>query len=277
MMGRPGTYCVKPFFMNCCGDRLFVVSYEPCHEPRGEILYCPPFAEEMNKARRMVTLTAERLAQSGFHVLIPDLYGTGDSGGDFVDADFEHWFANLNTCANWLGRGRKKSPSLWGLRLGCNLILELVSDWHDKPHQVVLWQPVVSGKTYVTQFLRLQVAAELTGSDRKNSTTELRSQSEAGHSVEIAGYTLSPQLLAAVDSLDLRSSQLPQGAEVNWFEIVTEARPSLNAMSDQVSRALLDAGASLTVVPIVGEQFWSTVEVSVVPALVNETVACFAR
>ena len=51
----------------------------------------PPFAEEMNKCRPMVTEVALGLAESGIASIVPDLYGTGDSGGDFSEGDWETW------------------------------------------------------------------------------------------------------------------------------------------------------------------------------------------
>ena len=53
---------------------------------KGSILYIHPFAEEMNKSRRMAALQARALAKAGYAVLQLDLLGCGDSSGDFGDA-----------------------------------------------------------------------------------------------------------------------------------------------------------------------------------------------
>jgi hypothetical protein len=60
----------------------------PGREPAnaGAILYVHPFAEEMNKSRRMAALQA-RPVRSRLTVLQIDLYGCGDSDGNFADAD----------------------------------------------------------------------------------------------------------------------------------------------------------------------------------------------
>lgn len=45
---------------------------------RGSIVYIHPFAEEMNKSRRMAALQARALTLAGFAVLQLDLIGCGD-------------------------------------------------------------------------------------------------------------------------------------------------------------------------------------------------------
>jgi len=52
----------------------------------GSVLYGHPFAEEMNKSRRMAGLQARALARAGYDVLQIDLRGCGGSSGDFGDA-----------------------------------------------------------------------------------------------------------------------------------------------------------------------------------------------
>jgi hypothetical protein len=47
----------------------------------------PPFAEEMNKSRRMIAEVGRRLEGSGVGMLLVDLFGTGDSEGEFAQAD----------------------------------------------------------------------------------------------------------------------------------------------------------------------------------------------
>ena len=46
---------------------------------RGCVLLAPPFAEELNKARRMIALAAERIAAADYAVLEIDYLGCGDS------------------------------------------------------------------------------------------------------------------------------------------------------------------------------------------------------
>src|SRR5665647_2167413 len=73
---------------------------------RGLVLYIHPFAEEMNKARRMAALQARALAQAGYAVLQIDLLGCGDSSGDFGEATWKNWVRDVVQGCQWL---RKQS------------------------------------------------------------------------------------------------------------------------------------------------------------------------
>ncbi len=49
----------------------------------------------MNKSRRMAALQARAFAAMGFGVLQIDLFGCGDSSGDFSDARWDIWKQDL--------------------------------------------------------------------------------------------------------------------------------------------------------------------------------------
>ncbi len=108
------------FFLAGSRGALFAVYHPPAAgmTSRSGVLCAPPFAEELNKSRRMIAQQARRLAAAGFGVLIPDLYGTGDSAGDFGDARWEIWREDLARCAVWLRQRGHESLILWGVRLG---------------------------------------------------------------------------------------------------------------------------------------------------------------
>src|SRR3546814_1526626 len=58
---------------------------------------------EMNRSRRMAALQARALAALGIDVLLLDLFGTGDSAGDFRDARWEIWREDAMAAVAWLG------------------------------------------------------------------------------------------------------------------------------------------------------------------------------
>ena len=70
--------------------RLFCLLRTPAPAPGQKVvLVIPPFAEEMNKSRRMFTLLADALGQQDIALCVFDLFGTGDSSGDFADATLD--------------------------------------------------------------------------------------------------------------------------------------------------------------------------------------------
>ena len=56
----------------------------------------------MNKARRMAALQSRALAAAGFAVLQIDLFGCGDSSGDFADASWAAWQQDVALAVQWL-------------------------------------------------------------------------------------------------------------------------------------------------------------------------------
>jgi exosortase A-associated hydrolase 2 len=276
---------LQPFFLEATRGRLFCLLHEP---PRSDaralapVLFLPPFAEEMNKSRRMISLHARALAAAGHRVLIPDLYGTGDSEGDFADARWETWIEDLALLRRWLEERDGLSPSFWSLRTGALLGVDLIAAdangmqataGHRQaaavPPQWLLWQPVVNGQQFLTQFLRLKVAAQMTGTGAPADSKALRAQLSAGSSVEIAGYELPGSLALALDSKTLSAAILSRAPRAGWFEITTSATPSLTPVAKKVIEECRARGASIEAHAIQGQPFWSTPEITLVPELLQ--------
>ena len=126
----------------------------------------PPFAEELNKSRRMLSLAARALQSAGIEVLLIDLFGTGDSGGDFGDATLAIWRDDLRRGAAWLAERGVARLDVLAVRGGALLLEDLAPPPGVDHGRVVLWQPVTSGRLLIAQFLRLRVAEGMSASDR---------------------------------------------------------------------------------------------------------------
>ena len=88
------TASFEPF---ASGPRLRCIAEPVRGTVRGVVLLLPPFAEEMNKSRRMCALLARGLAADGWRVVRIDLFGCGDSAGSLRDASWEQWCDDLRT------------------------------------------------------------------------------------------------------------------------------------------------------------------------------------
>lgn len=256
------------------GD-LLVTGWLPAGKPSASVLFVPPFAEEMNKCRPMQALTARRLAEQGVQAIAVDLFGTGDSAGEFREARLDHWRQDLALVADWAAREGAPVTGLVGMRFGGLLALEL-SAGLPGPLRVALWQPIASGQLQLTQFLRLRIAGGLlTGGDRE-SVASLTAELQAGTVLEVAGYELHPELAAALEGLDLRKRMPPTGARVSWFEVATppaaSEQPELSRVAADRLRDWTTAGVAAEGLALPGDTFWSTVELTTCPALVEHTV-----
>lgn len=264
---------MEVFFLKGPQGPLFSI-YHPAARQRRlplGLVYTPPFAEEMNRARRMAALQARRLAELGVDVLLLDPFGTGDSAGDFGDASWEIWREDIKTAVAWLGARTDGNVGLWGLRLGALLAADVAAHDPNRIARLVLWQPVLSGDRYLTQFLRLRVAASMDKGSGRESTKDLRAQLSQGESVEIAGYRLAPALAESIASLTLQS--LIEGLDVplNWLEVASEENASLPPASQQLVGALEHRGPPLVTKAVVGEPFWAIQEITLAPNLLRAT------
>jgi exosortase A-associated hydrolase 2 len=147
------------FLPSSRGD-LYVARWVPDRQPSASVLFVPPFAEEMNKCRPMLALTARQIASAGVQAIAVDLLGTGDSAGEFRDARLDDWRQDLDLVADWAVREGAPVTGVVGMRFGALLALELASRLPG-PLRIALWQPVASGQLQLTQFLRLRVAGAL--------------------------------------------------------------------------------------------------------------------
>lgn len=264
----------EPFFLPVTGQGArFCLYHAPAWPATAALVYLHPFAEEMNRSRRMAALASRALAAQGVAVLQIDLFGCGDSSGDFSDARWEVWRADAVHAVAWLRDRSGQAPGLWGLRMGTLLALDCARLF-DCP-RLLLWQPVHSGAAYLTQFLRLQLAADMLDQQPagRSTTTALRESLRAGMSLEIAGYTLSPAMADALDALD--SKQLAPPCPADWFELAPEAGRSLPLAGIAVLQAWQAQGAAVQTHVVSGPQFWATQEVATSAALLAATAAAF--
>jgi exosortase A-associated hydrolase 2 len=265
-----------PFFLTLGSRQLFCLFY-PSQQPviKGYILHIPAFAEEMNKARRMVALQARQFTNQGYAVLVLDLFGTGDSSGDLSETSWVIWQEDVIAACAWLQQQGATAIILWGLRLGTLLALSIASSSPIPIAQVLCWQPVWQGELFIMQFLRLRVAAAmLSKNTAPEKTSDLKQQLLAGQTVEVAGYTLAPALvnpLLALSAIDLPLTHL---ASVHIVEIVNSEEVSLTANSQKFIAKCQAAGTTITSATVVGNPFWATQEIVEVPGLLVASANC---
>lgn len=266
----------EAFFLDGIDGRRFCLVSRPDGEPVGGLLYLHPFAEELNKSRRMAALGARAFAQRGWCVLQMDCRGCGDSAGEFGDATWDGWIDDVGLAWDWL-RDRVPAPiALWSLRGGSLLAADWLARVDARP-PLLAWQPVNNGKQHLTQFLRLKAASQmLAESDAKAVMAKIRGELEAGRAVEVAGYRLSPALASGLDAAALR---LPAAfpSPVALLEVGsgerTDVSPALQAI---VSRWSAD-GTPVTAEAIAGPSFWQTQEIEVAPALIERSLVILDR
>ncbi|MES2072197.1 MAG: hydrolase 2, exosortase A system-associated [Pseudomonadota bacterium] len=279
-MRTSGQAVAEAFFLETDNGQRFCLYYPANPELlcKGAIIYVHPFAEEMNKSRRMAALQSRALAAAGYAVLQMDLYGCGDSAGDFKDARWETWKDDIHRAQHWLMMRSDDPISLWGLRLGALLALDFARDARSDLDKIVLWQPVFNGAQYLNQFFRLLLANDMiAGAEQKSGGTQgVRQALLAGDKLEIAGYEIGAELVATIDQLDIKL-WTPPASPVYWLENVHPDNPVLSPARKTLADAWMQKGASLWIDLVCGPPFWTTQETVDAPEWISTTVDVFKR
>ena len=236
--------------------------------PVGDVLLVPAFAEEMNRCRSMVTMQAHALAAIGMGTLVLDMRGTGDSPGEFEQADWEGWRDDLQCGLKWLRKHGNGCRTLWGVRLGALMAAQLAAR-DSSIDKLLMWMPIVNGKTYWTQFLRIRIASEMGLPNGVKSTEALRQQSAAGQAVEASGYLVGPVLATQLDSLEMPPAENLFGKTIAWFEVGSSADTPMPRANAKLVGDWQGKGVQIKMTQVVGPPFWQVHEREAAPLLVE--------
>jgi exosortase A-associated hydrolase 1/exosortase A-associated hydrolase 2 len=258
------------------GTRLCLWHTPRATPPRALVVFIHPFAEEMNKSRRMAALQSRALAASGCAVLQFDLLGCGDSSGDFGDATWAAWADDVVAACQWARlQHRLAWPDhpppplwLWGLRTGC-LLAAAAAARMAEPCNLLFWQASPLGKTALQQFLRLDSAAALLGKPGAQGAASTRDRLGAGEAVDIAGYRLNPALASGLGAARLLPP--PQPARLEWIDVGPQAGADPTPAASTALQAWRLAGFSVKHHTVAGPSFWQTTEVELAPELLRAT------
>jgi exosortase A-associated hydrolase 2 len=271
----------QAFFLPAADGQRYCLFHPPQGTPRSLVLHVHPFAEELNKSRRMAALQSRALAAVGHAVLQIDLLGCGDSSGDFGDAHWEAWIDDLLRAQHWLAQ-HAATPGLplwlWGVRAGCLLAADAARSM-PSPCHLLFWQAsFADGGQQLQQFLRLRLAADMLASTQPGSTRSamegLRQQLAAGKALEIAGYTLAPALATGLQASRLSPlpCRPPARRQLLWLEVATSDTPALSPLAHRTLDAWRGAGWTVHGQALGGPPFWQSAEMEEAPALIDATL-----
>lgn len=258
---------IRPFFLNAeHGQRFCLFFPAKTEKALGAVIYLHPFAEELNKSRRMAVLQARAMAGAGYDVLQIDLFGCGDSAGDFGDASWQRWRADVLLAYQWL-RSQSDAPLiLWGLRAGCLLAANAAVDLPETAN-FIFWQPVISGKQHWRQFMRLGSAANMLAGQAAAITEPVK----PGETAEIAGYTVSATFVEELQAAELKVP-LGQSGRVAWLAISSQEEGRVEPAAREVIEQWQAGGFDVAAQVVHGPAFWQTAEIEEVGELLTATV-----
>ncbi|MDB5960791.1 MAG: Hydrolase 2, exosortase system-associated [Massilia sp.] len=256
---------VEPFFFDVDPGTRFCLYHAPNPRvpPRGAVLYAHPFAEELNLSRRMAAQQARAFAALGYAVLQIDLFGCGDSCGEFTAGRWSQWQRDLAVAADWLAERQAGPLYIWGVRLGALLAMDLASS--RAVDGLILWQPLISGRTCIDQFLRQRMSAD--PSRKAGGIPALRAELAARGRIEVAGFELDLALARGIEACEAIRLDL-KPCTVHWF--------SSAAMPRRLAARWRQAGVTLHYHAIEALPFWSDPARPESPSLLAATARVFA-
>lgn len=191
---------MTPIQFGTRGKRLSGMYHSAATKPvrKAGVVICPPVGVEYVQTYRALRQVALYLSHAGYHVLRFDYFGTGDSWGDTIEANFPQWLDDVSVAMDELKDiAGVEECSLVGLRLGASLAL-LSAVERDDVRDIILWDPVVRGQHYIDD-LRASMRGRLGYNGRQNG-------SQNPPRVEnLAGFHYTQGLLRDLAAMDLAS------------------------------------------------------------------------
>jgi exosortase A-associated hydrolase 2 len=261
---------INPFFLDGPNGKLFCLLFKPNNKKLKKnpcIVHLPAFCEEMNNSRRTIVTQAKKFAKSGYAVLIFDLYGTGDSEGDFSDVLWDVWRNDIIFILKWMISNHGEVTWLWGLRSGCLLATELPILFSVKG--LIFWQPIVSGTQIIEQLERIKNLNEKSVVDNRSLVDERTTN--AKEIKEIGGYEISNKFMEELKIKKMINYQLPPGIKLIWMEIKSLPNSRITPVSDEVIDELRKYDVKISQSIITGNPFWLTAQSDVTNQLIYKT------
>ncbi len=247
-----------PLFFRNGAYELFGVVHEPAAGLRqAPFVFCHPFGEEKLWSHRVFVTFARKLARMGHPVLRFDYMGNGDSHGRVAESSVSTALSDVR-CAIELLKARSGADrvGLLGLRFGAT-VAAAVADASDDVALLLLWQPVVDGRRYMQDLLRINLTTQMTVyREIREDRDALVASMRAGRTANVDGYEVSLPMFEQMSAIDLGRGPRTHTGPCLIVDIVRRADgepgPEMKRLASQY------LGAALGVVQ--EDPFWKEIE-----------------
>jgi alpha-beta hydrolase superfamily lysophospholipase len=195
------------------GHQLFGWLHRPAAHTAAEtgLVVCNPFGYEAICSHRSVRVFAEAAAACGVPALRFDYVGTGDSAEIDPRSDqVEAWSSDVVSAVLELKRRTGvERVCVLGIRLG-GLLAVLAAQKCSAITSLALVGPVVNGRRYLRELRMTRLASSL-GAESSSASQRAGAENsvlDAG-SMQVSGFTLAAQSLAALAGISLDASSIP--------------------------------------------------------------------
>jgi pimeloyl-ACP methyl ester carboxylesterase len=236
---------IVPFYFGTPGKTLFGCFHAPdARRTRNcAVAICQPMGHEYVNSHRALRQLAVHLADAGFPVLRFDYFGCGDSSGEAEEGRTAQWLDDISQAVLEAKR-RTGVPRicLIGLRLGADLSLLAAAHRCDVA-SLVLWDAVISGKSYLASLASLQ-------KEMLRFRPKSKRDQKSEWPMDIIGFPVSRNLYSDIEAIDLLA--ISKRSADNVLLIETEGA----AAQGDLKRVLAQRGASVSMEHVNAPQIW---------------------
>lgn len=199
------------------------------------LLIAPPLFEELNRCRALIAGVMRGIAAAGFHVVLPDLPGTGESPRPLSEIGWADWTGAMGLVSFDLA-ARRQTPFLASFRGGCLI--------EDQVGAAGLWRFAPAAGSMVTRDLIR--AKQATLPDRV-SAGDLEARAH-DHVTEFAGYPIPPAIFSSLADARIRTDDVARtvrlGTDPAPADLKLTAKPLWRQSEPGNDRALAAALAA---------------------------------
>jgi len=219
----------------------------------------------------MLTEAAQRLAEAGWATVLPDLFGTGDSEGEFRDAQVERWIDDIEqACRHAAERGLPVRAVL-AVRFGCALAVAAARRVPFPPSMRAFGGSPCSTAGGTSRSSCGCACRGGYAGDSEETVDSLRVRSAAGETLAVAA-TNCPRAGGGPRDAGGRGP-----AATGWIAALVRVRArgrrGAATARDPISGAVRAAGAVASITTLAVEPFWASAEIVRSTELVERTEA----
>lgn len=257
-------------------SKIFLAHYLPVNQRAGTnktsaVILVPPFAEEMNRSKRMYVLCARMLANSGMHAICFDFSGTGDSTGGWGDFTYKDWVNDLSDVYQYTSSYADEINFI-ALRFGALVLMDMILDDQLRLKKCLLWDPIESGQVLTRQFVRMKIAAAMADTSKKITTQQvLQEMSDDGY-LESSGYHITRSMFDDINTKNVANviNDVLKQVNIDWMTTGKFKQAQNKWLANSFKQSDIQSD-NINMHAVNDVKFWMQQEVTISPQLLKLT------
>jgi len=200
------------------------------HRAKSEkaFIFANPIFDEKKKSQYFQANLARKLNQLDYTIVRFDYYGTGESYGDYNVLNLENCVSTLHQiCQLVTNSFDVKEISLLGIRLGANVLLEMIKEKIDF-RNIFLIDPIISGKRYLKELsLRRKAFFQINNMPVEDKYVHINNIKYLDHQ----GFLISEELETQILNIDLVNEDFLSNKSLFLFSLDILNRKKMSQLS----------------------------------------------